>query len=194
MSRATPADTPAGTDTTASTSAAKGTKAKAEKAAKAPAPAKPKAEKPAVSDGPKTRRVLGDRGHLAREIEKVLRGVESGKVKIEQPVTVGKVRALITNGAGEQPSTGAVSAAFDRWAREGYIKFSGKPAAFGGFAAKWTAEKGGSLEKFLTGIREAAAAARAAARPPKAVKAPKVAKAAKPAKAPAKKAAAKAAA
>lgn len=129
-------------------------------AVRAPAPTKAPA---AGDDGIKHRRTLGGRGHLAADVEKILRKAEAGTLKgIEGPLTVHKVRALITNEIGENPSTGAVSAVFDRWAEKGYIKVEDKPMAFKAYGAKWTAAKGGSLDKFLTVEKEARAKAKAA--------------------------------
>lgn len=144
----------------------------AKKVAAEKVPAAPKAPKPEPAapidrgnreDGSMIlRRTLGERGHLANEVEKILRQFEGGKLSgVEAPLTVHKVRSMITNSLGENPSTGAVSAVFDRWAAEGYIKMSDKPKSFISFGTKWQAAKGGSLAGFLTSVKENKAKERA---------------------------------
>lgn len=94
------------------------------------------------------------RGWLAQSIEQIFRQAEAGKLKVDGPLTVSKLRSLVQNSAGEQPSTGAVSAVLVRWAEDGYIKVTGKPVSFNGFTAKYTAERGGNLESFLETTKE----------------------------------------
>ncbi len=149
--------------------------APAKKVTRAKAPAKPKAAKKAATkpankranaapapkrneDEIKHRTYFG-KGWLAESIEKLFRKVEAGaNVKgLEKGtrLTVNKIRTLVANSAGDPPSTGAVSAVLDRWSRDGYIKVTAKPTSFDGFTARYTAAKGGSLEKFLGDTRDA---------------------------------------
>ena len=102
----------------------------------------------------KSRRVMGDRNWLAREIDRVLREAEG-------PITVRDIVVQITNKHGEHPSSGAVAAALKRWSEQGYININPKPLAFKAFPAK---HKNGSLEDFLEKSREARLTARRAAK------------------------------
>lgn len=123
-----------------------------------------KRPKPEITTDEKaTRRSFG-RGWLAEAIEAIFRKQEAGKLKgVDGPLTVSKIRSLIVNEAGEQPSTGAVSAVLARWTEDGYIKVSGKPVAFTGFVSKYSADKGGNLGDFLEATKERKRKARAAA-------------------------------
>lgn len=148
----------------------KAAKAPAKKAAKPAAAKAPKVPKEVVGTGSglerdiKRRATLGGRGHLAAQIEKILRQSEAGKLKgVDGPLTVHRIASLIAYEAGGAPSTGAVSAAIDRWEAGGYIKVTGKPKAFDGFTSKWTAAKDGSLDKFLASVKDAKVKAKAKA-------------------------------
>ena len=136
------------------------TKPAATKATATKAPAKKAAAKPAVADGDKkTRRPGGDRGWLAREIDKILR-------KAKGPVTVRELANAITNGRGEHPSSGAVAAALLRWQEQGYITLTGeRPQAFKGFSKKYAAS---NLDAFLADQRDGRSKTRAAAKAAKA--------------------------
>lgn len=134
--------------------APKSTPAKAAAPKKAAATKAPKATAVA-DDDKKTRRPGGDRGWLAREIDRRLR-------KAKGPVTVRELANDITNARGEHPSSGAVAAALLRWSEQGYITLTGqRPQAFKGFTKKY-ADK--DLTVFLTDQREAKSKARAAAK------------------------------
>lgn len=93
----------------------------------------------------KTRRVMGDRNWLAREIDHVIRN-GSGPASVRDIVT------SITNKEGEHPSSGAVAAALKRWSEQGYINVTLSPLAFKSFPAKY---KGSTLDSFLDKQREA---------------------------------------
>jgi len=145
--------TPEGVDTTPPAAPAP-----APKAAKAPA-----APKAPVADGDVAHRRHFGRNWLADQIEALFRKAEAGKLPkgVEVPLTVGVIRANVANSAGEQPSTGAISAVLVRWRDGGYIKVQPKPLGFTGFTAKYAADKGGSLEAFTTAQKEKAKKARA---------------------------------
>ena len=135
------------------TKATKATKTTAKKAA---AP-KEKAAPAVDADGnpvKRSRRVMGERNWLAREIDRVVR-------KANGPVTVSEIVAQITNVAGESPSSGAVAAALIRWSEQGYVTITKKPLAFKGFAGK---HKAGTLDAFLEASRESRLKARRAAK------------------------------
>lgn len=125
------------------------TKSTAKKAA-----AKKAAEK--KEDGEKqTRRPGGERGWLAAEIDKVLR-------KEDASMSVNDIVSKVTNVHGEHPSSGAVSAALQRWAEQGYIETTaGRPLSFKKFTRKY-AQK--TLADFLEDQREERRKARAAAK------------------------------
>jgi len=101
----------------------------------------------------KTRRVMGDRNWLAREIDRVLRDASG-------PMTVHDIVLEITNIHGEHPSSGAVAAALKRWSEQGYIEVNPKPLAFKKFPAK----SKGTLDDFLEKSREVRLQARRAAK------------------------------
>jgi len=142
---------PEGATPTTKPAATKSTKATAKKA-----PAAKKTATPKATDGErKTRRSGGDRGWLAREIDKRLR-------KAKGPVTVRELANDITNGRGEHPSSGAVAAALLRWNEQGYIVLTGeRPQAFKGFSKKY--EKA-TLDAFLTDQKDQRSKTRAAAK------------------------------
>lgn len=138
---------------------------KTKKAAAKSAPAKTKATKAKGTKAPEvspdsgekaTRRSFGPRGWLAEEINKVCRKAKT------LPLPVGEIVKAITNAEGENPSTGAVSAAITRWAEQGYCKVQTKrPLSFNGFTAKY---KDKTLQAFLDDQKAARAKARAAAK------------------------------
>lgn len=148
MARAKPEGATPTTKPAATKSAAKATKAPAKKTT-----AKAKAT---TADGEKkSRRSGGDRGWLAREIDKRLR-------KAKGPVTVRELANEITNGRGEHPSSGAVAAALLRWNEQGYIVLTGeRPQAFKSFAKKYTSS---NLDAFLTDQKDQRSKTRAAAK------------------------------
>ena len=74
----------------------------------------------------KSRRVMGDRNWLAREIDHVIRNGGS-------PASVRDIVTSITNKEGEHPSSGAVAAALKRWNEQGYINVTQSPLAFKSF-------------------------------------------------------------
>lgn len=119
-----------------------------------------KAEKPApeldAEGNPvrKGRTVRGDRNHLARSIDNVLRSASG-------PVSVRDIAAAITYDDGSHPSSGAVAAALIRWSEQGYVTISQKPLAFKAFAGK---HKNGDLDGFLASSREKRLKERKAAR------------------------------
>jgi hypothetical protein len=128
--------------------------------AKGRKPAAAKATKSVETDAngnpvKKTRRVMGDRNWLAREIDRVLREATT------TPVTVHDIVLAITNPVGEHPSSGAVAAALKRWSEQGYITVNAKPLAFKSFPA---ASKKGTLDDFLEKSRESRLTARRAAK------------------------------
>lgn len=135
---------------------AKATTTKARKAAAPKAKAAPKTVETNPDGTPvkKTRRVMGDRNWLAREIDKVLR-------KANGPVAVSEIVAKITNKEGEHPSSGAVAAALIRWSQQGYVTVTEKPLSFKAYAGK---HKTGTLDAFLDASREARLKARRAAK------------------------------
>jgi hypothetical protein len=102
----------------------------------------------------KSRRVMGDRNWLAREIDGVIRNSDG-------PITVSEIVAKITNKHGENPSSGAVAAALKRWSEQGYINVIPKPLSFKSFQAKY---KNSTLDSFLDKSREERLAARRAAK------------------------------
>jgi hypothetical protein len=109
--------------------------------------------KPATDGDRKTRRPGGDRGWLAREIDKVLR-------KATGPMTVREIAAKIKNSRGESPSSGAVAAALLRWSDQGYVTLTGqRPQAFKGFTKKYATS---NLDAFLGDERDKRIKARAA--------------------------------
>lgn len=136
--------------------AQKSTKATAKKAAA------PRKEKATTGDGErKTRRSGGDRGWLAREIDKRLRKAKPGTT-----ITVRELANDISNARGEHPSSGAVAAALLRWNAQGYIVLTGeRPQAFKSFTKKYTS---GNLDAFLADQKEQASKARAAKKAAKA--------------------------
>lgn len=135
------------------TSAPASTSAAAPAAPKAPRA--PRAPKAADDGATKTRRAMGGRNWLAREIDRVLREANG-------PVTVHEIVIQITNKFGEHPSSGAVAAALKRWSEQGYININPKPLAFKAFPAKY--RDAGSLDTFLERTRESRLTARRAVR------------------------------
>jgi hypothetical protein len=132
------------------------TPAAAKKAA-APAAKKAAAPKPPAADNgeKKSRRPGGDRGWLAREIDKKLR-------KANGTVTVRDLANGISNAHGEHPSSGAVAAALLRWQEQGYITLTGeRPQAFKGYTKKYAST---SLEAFLADQKDNRAKTRATAK------------------------------
>jgi hypothetical protein len=135
----------------------KATKRAARKAAAPKAAKAPKPEPEVDADGNpvrKTRTVRGDRNHLARSIDSVLRAADG-------PVSVKDIAAGVTYEDGSHPSSGAVAAALIRWADAGYITVSQKPLSFKAFPAK---SKGSTLDAFLEKQRETRLKDRRAAR------------------------------
>lgn len=131
-------------------------KTKTAKKSAAPKTTTPKVVETDADGNPvkRTRRVMGERNWLAREIDKVLR-------KATGPLSVSEIVAKITNKEGEHPSSGAVAAALTRWSQEGYISVTGKPLSFKAFAGK---HKTGTLDAFLESSRETRLKARRAAK------------------------------
>jgi len=131
-----------------------------ENTAKAPKATKAKVEKApreVDADGnpvKRSRTVRGDRNHLARSIDTVLRSQEG-------PITVSEIVAAITYADESHPSSGAVAAALKRWSEQGYITINPKPLAFKSFQSK---AKGATLDAFLEKSREDRLAARRAAK------------------------------
>lgn len=126
------------------------------------------------------------KGWLQEAILKVFEAVEAGKIKLDEgktltPTACAKIIAKTKKVGGkpvDQPSSGAVSACYDRLADYGLIKLHDKPKAFAGFTAKGKKE---SAESAVLARREERKAQTAANKP---------AKKAAAKKAPAKKAAA----
>jgi hypothetical protein len=90
------------------------------------------------------RRVLGPRGHLQTDVKKVIDMVLEGTMQIEDgaKLTPHRVAALVadyrtheTGVEAEIPSTGAVSAVFQRWADNGIARFHESPKAFKEYTA-----------------------------------------------------------
>ena len=132
--------------------------AKKGKARKAPAP-KVKVEKTVELDADgnpvkRGRTVRGDRNHLAREIDAILRAADG-------PVSVRDIAQTITYSDGSHPSSGAVAAALKRWSEQGYITVTEKPLSFKAFPAK---HKNATLDAFLAKARETRLAERRAAK------------------------------
>lgn len=137
--------------------APKAVKEKASKVVKEKAPKAPKPEPELDADGnpvKRTRQVRGDRNHLARSIDFVLRAATG-------PVSIRDIVAGITYADGSHPSSGAVAAAVKRWSEQGYVNVTPKPLAFKSFPAKHAK---GNLDAFLTATRDANLAARRAAK------------------------------
>lgn len=90
------------------------------------------------------RRVLGPRGHLQADVKHVIDMVLEGTMEIEEgaKLTPHRVAALVAEYRTEQtgveaevPSTGAVSAVFQRWADNGIALFTDTPKAFKAYTA-----------------------------------------------------------
>ena len=116
--------------------AKKTTKAKAP-AAKKPAAKKAAAAKPAA-EGVVTRNKLGPNAWLQDAILKVCEDFAAGKLDLEgKTLTPHRIASLIEtpNEPGKHPSSGAVSAALDRWVGYKFITVHEKPKAFKAFTA-----------------------------------------------------------
>jgi hypothetical protein len=90
------------------------------------------------------RRVLGPRGHLQTDVKKVIDMVLEGTMVIEDGAKltphriaqlVADYRTKVTGVDAEVPSTGAVSAVFQRWADNGIALFYESPKAFKAYTA-----------------------------------------------------------
>lgn len=90
------------------------------------------------------RRVLGPRGHLQTDVKKVIDMVLEGTMQIEDgaKLTPHRVAQLVadfktheTGVEAEVPSTGAVSAVFQRWSDNGVARFHESPKAFKEYTA-----------------------------------------------------------
>ncbi len=102
----------------------------------------------------KSRRNMGGRNWLAREIDRVIREANG-------PITVKDICAAIKNNAGGHPSSGAVAAALLRWKDAGYVNTTEKPL---GFKAMPAAHSKSTFDAFLDKSRERRAKDRAAAK------------------------------
>lgn len=130
---------------------------KAPKATKSPkTPKATKAPKTEKVDGEKaTRTPGGERGWLATSIDRVLRREGAS-------MTVSDIAAQVVNVHGDHPSSGAVAAALNRWAEQGYIEVTkDRPMAFKKFTKKYQSK---SLADFLEDQRTARKSERAAAK------------------------------
>ena len=78
------------------------------------------------------------RGYLALDVDIALREYVEGKHPIPEgkyltPYRVGTILINDTDGAWKRPSTGAISAVFDKFSDAGYIECRREPHAFVGF-------------------------------------------------------------
>lgn len=75
------------------------------------------------------------RGYLELDVDLICQEYEAGEHKLPEgkfltPYRVGTLLIAETDGERKRPSTGAISAVFDRWEDEGYAEFRREPYAF----------------------------------------------------------------
>lgn len=110
------------------------------------------------------------RGWLETDIERLLGAIETGEVPITegQKLTPHFIAKKLTEveSLAKEPSTGAVSAVFDRWVKIGAANMAEKPYAFLSFTPAARTEGIAALKaQVKEAKKEAAAAAKAAAAP-----------------------------
>lgn len=146
--------------------------------------------KKAAASEPVSRRKLGDKGHLQKDVKKITDKFTEGTLVIPdgKPLTPHRIAKLVQdmNKASEPPSTGAVTAVLKRWEESGFATMNPKPFSFKKYTPK-------GIKLGISGIMEERSAARKKATAERRAAAAPAKKAAAK-KAPAKKAAAKKAA